>query len=108
MTAAVRARTREIGLKKAFGAEDRDILAQFLMESLWISLGAAFLGGVLARIIIGILGWFIDHHVSEDLFLFYLAVSFVFAIFLGVSAGLYPSLQASRMEDRGTCSTVNE
>ena len=98
MTAAVRARTREIGLKKAFGAEDRDILAQFLMESLWISLGAAFLGGVLARIIIGILGWFIDHHVSEDLFLFYLAVSFVFAIFLGVSAGLYPSLQASRME----------
>ena len=60
MTAAVRARTREIGLKKAFGAEDRDILIQFLMESLWISLGAAFLGGILGRILIGILCRFIE------------------------------------------------
>jgi putative ABC transport system permease protein len=98
MTAAVRSRTREIGLKKAFGAEDRDILMQFLMESLWLSLGAAFLGGILGRIIIGVIGWLIGHHVSEDLFLFYFGLSFVFAILLGVSAGLYPSLQASRME----------
>jgi putative ABC transport system permease protein len=98
MTAAVRARTREIGLKKAFGAEDRDILVQFLLESLWISLGAAFLGGILGRILIGILSRFIDQHVSEDLFLYYFGISFLFAIFLGVSAGLYPSLQASRME----------
>ena len=98
MTAAVRSRTREIGLKKAFGAEDRDILVQFLMESLWLSLGAAFLGGILGRIIIAIIGWFIGHQVSEDLFLFYFGLSFVFAIILGVSAGLYPSLQASRME----------
>ncbi len=98
MTAAVRSRTREIGLKKAFGAEDRDILVQFLMESLWISLGAAFLGGILGRILIGILCRFIDQKVSEDLFFYYFAISFLFAIILGVSAGLYPSLQASRME----------
>jgi putative ABC transport system permease protein len=98
MMATVRSRTREIGLKKAFGAEDRDILLQFLMESLWISLGAAFLGGVLGRLTIGIIGWFIGHKVSEDLFFFYMGLSFVFAILLGVSAGLYPSLQASRME----------
>jgi putative ABC transport system permease protein len=98
MTAAVRSRTREIGLKKAFGAEDHEILAQFLMESLWLSLGAAFIGGILARITIGILGWFIGHRVSEDLFLLYFGLSFIFAILLGVGAGLYPSLQASRME----------
>jgi putative ABC transport system permease protein len=98
MMAAVRSRTREIGLKKAFGAEDLDILAQFLMESLWLSLGAAFVGGILGRIIIGIIGWVIGHPVSEDLFFFYFGLSFVFAILLGVSAGLYPSLQASRME----------
>jgi putative ABC transport system permease protein len=98
MMAAVRSRTREIGLKKAFGAEDRDILVQFLMESLWISLGAAILGGLLGRLIIVVLGWFIGHKVSEDLFFYYLGMSFIFALFLGVSAGLYPSLQASRME----------
>jgi len=98
MTAAVRSRTREIGLKKAFGAEDRDILVQFLLESLWVSLGAAFLGGILGRILIGILCRFIEQKVSEDLYVYHLAVSFLFAIILGVSAGLYPSIQASRME----------
>ena len=98
MMAAVRSRTREIGLKKAIGAEDRDILAQFLMEALWLSLGGACLGIILGRIIIEILGLFIGHRISEDLFIVCLGMSFVFAIFLGVSAGLYPSLQASRME----------
>ena len=34
MMATVTSRTREIGLKKAMGAEDRDILAQFLSEAL--------------------------------------------------------------------------
>ena len=98
MTAAVRARTREIGLKKAFGAEDWDILAQFLMEALWLGLGAALLGGILGRIIIAILGLVIGHPVTEELFFFYWGVSLIFAILLGVSAGLYPSIQASRME----------
>jgi ABC-type antimicrobial peptide transport system permease subunit len=68
------------------------------MESLWLSLGAAFLGGIIGRVTIAIIGWLIGHHVSEDLFFFYLGLSFVFAIILGVSAGLYPSLQASHME----------
>ena len=48
MMAAVRSRTREIGLKKAMGAEDRDILAQFLSEALCLSLSAA-LGAGLGR-----------------------------------------------------------
>ena len=98
MMAAVRSRTREIGLKKAFGAEDRDILIQFLLESLWLSLGAAFIGGIIGRIIIGLISYLIKHRVSEDLFFLYFGLSFIFAIILGVSAGLYPSLQASRME----------
>ena len=56
MMAAVVTRTREIGLKKAMGAEDRDILAQFLTEALCLSMGAALLGGVLGRIMTEILG----------------------------------------------------
>jgi putative ABC transport system permease protein len=47
MLAAVVSRTREIGLKKAMGAEDKDILAQFLSEALCLSLGAALLGALL-------------------------------------------------------------
>lgn len=98
MMAAVRSRTREIGLKKAMGAEDRDILAQFLSEALCLSVGSAILGVALGRIAMEIMGYFIGSSPPLDLFLICLALGLLFAVFLGVGAGLYPSIQASRME----------
>jgi putative ABC transport system permease protein len=98
MMAAVRTRTREIGLKKAMGAEDRDILAQFLTEALCLSLVAAFIGVALGRILVELLGMWIGMRPPEELFLTCLAFSLVFAILLGVGSGLFPSLQAARME----------
>jgi len=98
MMAAVVTRTREIGLKKAMGAEDKDILAQFLSEALCLSMGAALLGGLLGRIMTEILGQVIGSRPSENLFFMGLALGFLFAVILGVGAGLYPSLRASRME----------
>ena len=98
MMAAVVTRTREIGLKKAMGAEDKDILAQFLSEALCLSMGAALVGGLLGRIMIEILGHVIGSRPAENLFFLGLALGFLFAVILGVGAGLYPSLRASRME----------
>jgi len=98
MMAAVRTRTREIGLKKAMGAEDRDILAQFLTEALCLSLAAAFVGVVLGRILVELLGLWIGMRPPEELFFTCLVISLVFAVVLGVGAGLYPSIQAARME----------
>jgi putative ABC transport system permease protein len=98
MMAAVRTRTREIGLKKAMGAEDRDILSQFLTEALCLSLVAAVVGVALGRVLVELLGLWIGMRPPEELFLSCLAFSLVFAIILGVGAGLYPSLQAARME----------
>ena len=98
MMAAVVTRTREIGLKKAMGAEDKDILTQFLSEALCVSVGAALLGGLLGRIMMEILGLVIGSRPSENLFLLGLGLGFLFAVILGVGAGLYPSLRASRME----------
>lgn len=98
MMAAVRSRTREIGLKKAMGAEDRDILAQFLTESLCLSLGSALVGMGLGRIAVEIMGVSLGIRPPETLFLLCMALGFLFALFLGVGAGLYPSIQASRME----------
>ncbi len=98
MMAAVRTRTREIGLKKAMGAEDRDILAQFLTEALCLSLVAAFIGVALGRVLVELLGLWIGMRPPEELFFTCLAFSLVFAVALGVTAGLYPSLQAARME----------
>jgi putative ABC transport system permease protein len=98
MMAAVRSRTREIGLKKAMGAKDRDILAQFLSEALCLSIGAALLGATLGRIGMQVMGYLIGSHPPEDLFFLSFMMGLVFAIVLGVGAGLYPSIQASRME----------
>ncbi len=98
MMAAVVTRTREIGLKKAMGAEDRDILAQFLTEALCLSMGAALLGALLGRIMTEILGYLIHSRPPEALFFLGLGLGFLFAVVVGVGAGLYPSLRASRME----------
>lgn len=98
MMAAVRSRTREIGLKKAMGAEDKDILAQFLTEALCLSLVSATLGVILGRILVELLSLWVGMRPPEELFLTCLVLSLLFAAILGVTAGLYPSLQAARME----------
>jgi putative ABC transport system permease protein len=98
MMAAVTSRTREIGLKKAMGAEDRDIMAQFLSEAFCLSAVAALLGAGLGRIVMEILSKVIESRPPEDLFLYGVTLAFLFAVLIGVGAGLYPSLRASRME----------
>jgi putative ABC transport system permease protein len=98
MMAAVRSRTREIGLKKAMGAEDRNILAQFLTEALTLSLAATLVGVGLSRIAIEMMVWSIGARPSENLFFSAMALGLLFAVILGVAAGLYPSVKASHME----------
>jgi len=98
MMAAVTSRTREIGLKKAMGAEDRDILAQFLTEALLLSAGAAILGALLGRIVIEGLSGIIGRHPPEALYFFGLTLAFLFSLLTGVGAGLYPAIRASRLE----------
>jgi putative ABC transport system permease protein len=98
MMAAVRSRTREIGLKKAMGAEDYDIMAQFLTEALCLSLGAALLGVAAGRLAVVIVGQAMGTPPPERLFLFSVGLSLLFAVIIGMAAGLYPSVQASRMD----------
>ncbi|HOW97727.1 MAG TPA: ABC transporter permease [Kiritimatiellia bacterium] len=98
MMSAARSRTREIGLKKAMGAEDRDILAQFLAESATLSLAAGLLGTALGWLAVrGIGAWLGSRPPPETLWL-YMGVSLFVAFALGVGAGFYPSFHASRME----------
>jgi putative ABC transport system permease protein len=98
MMAAVTTRTREIGLKKAMGAEDRDILAQFLSEAFCLSAGASLLGAGLGRIMMEVLSYVIGSRPPENLFFLALVLAFLFSVLIGVGAGLYPSIRASRME----------
>jgi len=104
MLVSVTERTREIGIRKAIGAKRRDILKQFLIESMTISL----LGGILG-IALGVGGaqlipmlpiWKAMSRGGEwQSVISYesIVVSFVFSCAVGIFFGLYPALKASRL-----------
>ena len=96
--AAIRARTREVGLKKAMGGSDRDILLQFLAEALCKSVAGGIIGilGGLACVAIG--SFFIGSGFSYTLLALSSVISIVFSALIGIAGGLYPALQASRMD----------
>ena len=96
MLVSVRERTREIGLRSALGARERDILVQFLVEALTLAvLGGALgaLAGVGASLVIANLaGW----SVLIDLSTLLLAIASSGAI--GVFFGFYPARMAARLD----------
>lgn len=96
--AAVRARTREVGLKKAMGGSDADILAQFLAEALCKSVAGGVIGIIIGIIVVELGSWLLGTDISWPLLLASSAGSIVFSAFIGVAGGLYPAIQASRMD----------
>ena len=98
MMATVTSRTREIGLKKAMGALDSDILYQFLFEALCVTLSSSVFGVILGRIGIEYMSRMLGSRPPEGMFVLCLLMGLGFAAILGVGAGLYPSIRASRMQ----------
>ncbi|MGD1994525.1 MAG: ABC transporter permease [Anaerolineae bacterium] len=96
MLVSVTERTREIGLRKAVGARRRDILAQFLIEAITLSLVGGGIG-----IVIGLTGTIVASRMIEDLNLsispstIFLATGF--SILVGMFFGIYPAMRASRL-----------
>jgi putative ABC transport system permease protein len=96
MLVSVTERTREIGLRLAVGARGRDVLWQFLVEAVMLSL----IGGAIG-IAIGLFGaqtltnsfqW--PTHVSSNA----IVVAFGFSAMIGIFFGFYPALHAARMD----------
>lgn len=96
--AAVRARTREVGLKKAMGGSDADILAQFLAEALCKSVAGGLLGICAGVLVVEIGAWLLGTDISYPLLAASSAGSILFSAIIGVAGGLYPAIQASRMD----------
>ncbi|MDD4052574.1 MAG: ABC transporter permease [candidate division Zixibacteria bacterium] len=95
MLVSVTERTREVGLRMSLGARRRDILQQFLVESILLSLAGGIIGvgaGLAASAIISkIAGWAtLVSPVS-------VAVAFLFSGAVGVFFGFYPARKASRL-----------
>lgn len=98
MMMSVRSRTKEIGLKKAIGAEDYDILFQFLAESLILSISATSIGFLLGFAGVTITASILKSSPVNDLFWLSTLIGFSFSLILGIVAGLAPAIKASRME----------
>jgi putative ABC transport system permease protein len=96
MLVSVRERTREIGIRKSIGARSRDILAQFLVESVTLSLVGGLVGVVLGVAATFAISTFADWSVSLDLATIAIAVGFSVAI--GVIFGVWPARQAARLD----------
>ena len=96
MLATVLERTREIGIRRAIGARQGDIVRQFLTEAVMISIvggliGIAF-GFGLSRVIATAAGWSTVVTTSS------IAVAFGVSVFIGLLFGIYPAVQAAKLD----------
>ena len=96
MLVSVTERTREIGLRMAVGARERDILAQFLIEALTLSVLGGALGVLLGALATWAVGQFAGWDVRLSLDSVLLAVGFSGVV--GVFFGYYPARRASRLQ----------
>jgi putative ABC transport system permease protein len=96
MLATVLERTREIGLRRAVGARQKDIQRQFIAETVSISAigGTAgiLFGFALSMVISAFTGWPVGWTITAVL------LSFFVCTVIGLVSGIYPALQASRLD----------
>ncbi len=96
MLVSVAERTREIGIRKALGATNGDIVWQFLIESLALSVG----GGIIGYVGGYLLAFAISTFLTFDPVLNWqiAAVALGVSLFIGVIFGIYPAIRASRKD----------
>jgi len=96
MLVSVTERTREIGVRMAVGARGSDILLQFLVEAVVLSVGGGLigigLGEGIAQIVSAKLGW--NTRVSGES----VALAFVFSAVIGIFFGFYPARKAAGLD----------
>ena len=98
MLVSVTERTREIGVRKAIGDKRWNILVQFLLEALFLSLTGGFIG-VIFGVLFTLVGLpALKPQWETTLTTTPILVSFFFSAVVGVFFGYYPALKASRLD----------
>jgi len=96
MLVSVTERTREIGIRKAVGAKTRDIMLQFLVEALTLSLLGGTIGVLLAILGAGL--YTAIFHLRAQVTVWIILLAFVFSMLVGIFFGVYPARKASRLD----------
>jgi putative ABC transport system permease protein len=96
MLVSVTERTREIGIRKALGAKHKDILLQFLVESVIIS----FTGGIIGTLIgVGLsLLISIVIKIPPNVSVSTIGIAWLFSAGVGIFFGLYPANKAAKLD----------
>jgi len=97
MLVSVTERTREIGIMKAVGAQNRDVLQLFLTEAVILGLIGAILGTGLGAVV----GYAAIEFIGIDAYVFptfWAGIAILVGILVGVVAGLYPAWDAARTD----------
>lgn len=95
MLVSVTERTREIGIRKAIGATTNNILFQFLMESVILSLIGGVIGMVLGITVAQIAGYFVG--VIPSISAFVVVGTLLFSSAVGIFFGIYPARKAASL-----------
>ncbi len=96
MLATVSERTREIGIRRALGARRRDIITQFLSETLLLTLTGGLLGMILGSLIPSLVTYF--GHMPTIITPASLVLAFGVSAAVGITFGLYPAYRAANMD----------
>jgi putative ABC transport system permease protein len=96
MLVSVTERTREIGIRLAIGAQEQDVLMQFLVEAVVLSSFGGLIG-----IILGIVAAAVGARILSVPFVFdpgIIAIAFLFSAAVGVIFGFFPARQAGQLD----------
>ncbi len=96
MLVAVTERTREIGVRKALGATDGDVLGQFMLEALALSLVGSLIGIVGAIAIVTLVG--VAAGIAAPISWGAVGTALLFASLIGIGFGLYPARRAALLQ----------
>jgi len=96
MLVSVTERTREIGIRKAVGAKTRDIMLQFLVEAITLSIIGGTIGVLLA--VSGAILYTAIFHLRAQVTLWIILLAFLFSMLVGIFFGVYPARKASRLD----------